>query len=89
MAGYSAWNEPGTGSSQTGLSLVVQFSGGKLLQATVWNAQNMTPADLQAVLDAFAGIPGCTYATLSEGLVTERFMEPDRDYEPLPPPPEG
>lgn len=87
MAEYSVWNEPGTGSSDLGLSLVVQFSGNKILQGYFTTAQNVNAADWGRILDAFASIPGCTYVSLVEGKVTQRFMEPSREYEPLPPPP--
>lgn len=86
MAEFGAYNDPGTGSGIVGHSMIVQFSGGKLLQIYNILAQNMSAEDWEKVLNALAGIPGCTYALVGEGAVTERFMEPSRTYEPLPPP---
>ncbi|AWY07354.1 hypothetical protein SEA_JACKIEB_35 [Streptomyces phage JackieB] len=82
----STYGDPGAGSNDIGMMMVVFLENGKQMIAQVIVANNMDPADYQKIADAFAGIPGCTYASLREGAVVQRDITPDRPYEPAPEP---
>lgn len=82
----AAYGDPGAGSNEIGMMMVVFLENGKQMFAQVYMANNMQPEDYQKVADAFASIPGCTYAAIREGAVVQRDITPDREYEPAPPP---
>jgi hypothetical protein len=83
------YGDPGAGSNDIGLFLIAFFANGKRLQATVTVADNMEPDDFQVIVDVLAGIPGAWRVAMQEGAVVHRDTTPNREYEPLPPPPEG
>ncbi|AWY07274.1 hypothetical protein SEA_HENOCCUS_36 [Streptomyces phage Henoccus] len=82
----AAYGEPGAGSNDIGMLMVVFLENGKQMFAQVYQSNNMLPEDYQKVADAFASIPGCTYAAIREGAVVQRDITPDRAYEPAPDP---
>ncbi|UTN93039.1 hypothetical protein SEA_MARKY_36 [Streptomyces phage Marky] len=86
--GFSAYGSPGGGSARTGYTLLARFrNNGRGIDAQ-FSADGMNEDDLQAIVDALAGIPGASYVVLFEGQVSERQLDPGRPYEPLPPPPQ-
>lgn len=84
---FTEYGAPGGGTDETGLSMVIQFPNNRIMVGNFYAYENFSEADMQAVLDAIAGIPGCLRVDFTEGKVSQRLMTPDREYEPLPPPP--
>jgi hypothetical protein len=85
----SAWTDPGSGSTTVGFSVRIALRrppNNRIASAvfTVYDEQSMNPEDWQYLLDGLAKIPGMATATLREGAVCERQLEPDVPYEPLP-----
>lgn len=84
----SEFNEPGTGSATMGLFLVFRsHNNSRGVSGPITLDGNGTMEDVQRVVDALAGIPGASNVFVSNGQVSQQEITPDREYEPLPPPP--
>jgi len=82
------YGEPGAGTTDIGLLLVFQShnnSRGVTGQLTLTGYASME--DVQHIVDALAGIPGASNVYVVHGQVSQQQVTPDREYEPLPPPP--
>lgn len=85
---YGEFSEPGSGSNDIGLSMIIAFSGGKILRA-VCGESSLTEEDLQACVDALATVPGLTAAVFRDGQVVQRSMVPGVPYTPAEEPPQN
>jgi len=78
---YGEFSEPGSGSNDLGLSLIIAFDGGALLRATAYE-NSLSDDNLQAIVNALAAVPGLTAAVFRDGQVSQRSMVPTRAYTP-------
>ena len=81
---FSEYNVPGSGNADIGYTLFARFRNNGRGIAAQFIADGMNADDLQAIVDALAGIPGASNVALHEGQVSQRVMVPGRPYEPLP-----